>query len=908
MPPEYFAPIEGSINNSKHVEKHEVHDVKEQQHHWTLQESTRNLAVIAHVDHGKTTLSDALLNKAGLLHRDKVGDQNTGRSLDTMQDEKDRGITIKAAAVTLNLQINRDVLQRNEFKQEPQEKDDARFDGLVPLTINLIDSPGHIEFNAEVTAALRVSDGALVVVDALEGKAVQTDEVLLQALKEGVRPVLMINKVDRLIIDQQLSPEQIYDRMTHVVDDVNAFITTHQRPEFPNQCVSFAQGTVCFGSGYFGWSASIDSFVPYLHKEGTSEGVVRKALSSGDKFIKHIIRPIVRMHRTAGVLPTRQQQHSSAPLSAEERYAQVVELLMRIPGMSSNKVRRLLVTTTKTHNDDVSTLDPRKLLKKAMMLWLPAADAIVDMVAAHVPSPSDAQRLRAELLYSGPLDDESGRGVMNCDPNGPLVVYISKMVPSSSGADQQKSRSLLGFGRVFSGTVHAGESVRALRTDRTETMVKIKRIQVCGIGAGRVFTTTPSAQAGQLVAFEGLDHALNKAGTLVRSPDTKPIRHMTMSVMPVLRHGIRPKDKRNLTKFVTSMQQVVDADSTAVFSRDVETNEYILAGAGKLHIEVLVSSLYHNSGIEVELSEPMIAYRETVVETSDVALAKSDNKHNRIWIQASPLSDDMVQAMSSTAGGDLVGLDSKSLGTVLVRNYGWSSSDASRIWAVGPTPLLGMTTSGGGGGTPAEGNTSSGDDMDQPTCLLVDSTFGIQIPNDARENIISAFEQVTRQGVLINAPLRGVRFDVVDTKFHADSVHRRPGSVIPTAVRAMKGAFLLASPQLVEPIYLTVISGSAGSLNGVYSVLGERGGTVVDTSSSQTTDTIQATIPVRRSFGLVDSLRGATKCHAHNSSCMYGGMRLVPPNEEMRDIVVEVRKQKGLPDKEPIPKDFIDKL
>jgi elongation factor 2 len=1046
------------------------------------QDRIRNLAVIAHVDHGKTTLADALLHKAGLLHKDRVGDQDTGRSLDTLKDEKERGITIKSAAITLDLSVRESVLNNGPYasmlKEElkasdplgagsskqgdappntitevyvgnlprgfsqgqlldlltsrgiPLDESDIRFsnrrsyvilsvdkelvstvlaldgsrieqdqdalvvqlvgdspmsrlkdrceaqgismpdmsvqdkdqpsgvafvgtarwprlggvviqspglyaskkearqavakacleflqrqqhnhniakevekdatkevikeveevtetispssgeergdksvvteesdDRPVPLVINLIDSPGHIEFNAEVTAALRVSDGALLVVDVIEGKVVQTEGVLIQALREGVKPVLMVNKVDRLFIDKQYTAEEVHDRMQRVVDDINDFIATHQLKNFPDQRVSFLDGSVCFGSGYFGWSCSIDTFLEKDCSPDKSKAM-RKFLAMRDNFIKYIIRPILRMHRVCGVLPMKKQQNGV------DKITRVNQLISeKIPGWSG---RRLLGS-----DDDASTIEPRKLLKKAMMAWLPAADALVDMIAAHVPSPACAQRLRAPLLYSGASTDSSFQGIYSCDPAGPAVVYISKMAPSG-----ERRKRLLAFGRVFSGTIHVGDSLRALRTDGKERIAKIAQIKICGFG-GRMHSIQ-SAEAGQLVALEGIDESLSKAGTLTSALDGLPIRHMNFAVAAVVQHSVRPKDLRDLTKMVSELQQVVSADSTALFYKDRETQEYILAGAGGLHIEVLVSSFYQNSGIEIELSEPIIAYRETVQSVSDKpALAKSGNKHNRVWIKASPLADEVVEAMTS---GELANLDSKNLGKALVKNFGWSSSDTARIWAVGPEPLSNDEMS----------------DVDQPTCMLVDATFGLQIPEDARSNIVAAFKQVARQGVLVNAPMRGVRFDLVDAKFHADSVHRRPNSVVPASSRAMRGAVLLADASLVEPMFRVDITGGLGALNGAYSILGKRSGLIVDTSSTSTTDAIQARVPVRQSFGLSGELRLASHGHAH-CDCSFDGMRLVS-TEDRDEIVAEARARKNLGDKVPTAEDFIDKL
>jgi len=832
----------------------------------------RNLAVIAHVDHGKTTLSDALLLKAGLLNKNNSGDQNCGRKMDSLKDEIDRGITIKSASVTLNYLVKKALFDEKDRPIHPikvagdvgsQEDSDEH----LPLQVNLIDSPGHIDFNAEVTAALRVTDGALVVVDAIEGKAVQTEEVLIQALKEGVTPVLMINKVDRLIIEKQLSPDEVFDRMQCVIDDVNDFIATHQMKNLPDQRVSLLQGSVCFGSGYFGWACSIDGILDRLHNVAKERAQLRKSLAKRDHFIKNVIIPIVRMHRACGVLPVLKKEKSEL-----DRVSRVNELLSRIPWSSNLRLSR--------KDNDSSHTEPRKFLKKVMMEWLPAADALVDMVAVHVPSPEQAQKWRAPIVYSGDIEDECGQGISNCDAQGPTVVYISKM---SSGASQ---KGLLAFGRVFSGTIRPGDKLRALRNDGKETKAKISGINICGIG-GKMHAIE-LAEAGQLIALEGIDKALDKSGTLTSSSKGKAISHMRFSVTPIVQHSLWPKDKTKLQKMASELQKITSADPSALFYRDKETQEYILAGAGELHIEVLLSSLLQNSGIDVEVSKPVIAYRETVQYASrDVALAKSENKHNRLWIRASPLNDNIVDAMCS----ELANTRLKVLAETLVKDHGWSKNEAGRIWATGPEPL--------------DCNDKS-NNSNQPTCLLVDSTYGVQIPQDARENIIEAFKQVVRKGVIVNAPMRGVRFDLMDIKLHSDSVHRRPSSVVPAAMRAMRGAFLVAAPSLMEPMYHVDIRGKSSTLEGVYSILGKRGGTVMDTSSSLSMDVIVASMPVRCAFGLAGDLRGATHGHA-SCSCVFNGMKRIPEEEE-GFVISEARLRKQLDEKVPNVDSFVDKL
>jgi elongation factor 2 len=167
----------------------------------------RNMSVIAHVDHGKSTLTDSLVAAAG-----------DTRLTDTRQDEQDRCITIKSTGISLF------------FKAEAHYKLPAESVGDEFL-INLIDSPGHVDFSSEVTAALRVTDGALVVVDCVEGVCVQTETVLRQALGERIKPVITVNKLDRAFLELQLPSEDMYSAFVKHVENVNVLVSTYNDEE-----------------------------------------------------------------------------------------------------------------------------------------------------------------------------------------------------------------------------------------------------------------------------------------------------------------------------------------------------------------------------------------------------------------------------------------------------------------------------------------------------------------------------------------------------------------------------------------------------------------------------------------------------------------------------------------------------
>ena len=201
----------------------------------------RNLCIAAHIDHGKTTLSDNLIAGAGMMSSDLAG---AARVLDFDEQESARGITINAASASMVHQV----------------------DG-TDFLINLIDTPGHVDFGGDVTRAMRAVDGCFILACAVEGPMPQTETVVRQALKEKVKPVLFINKVDRLINELQVTPEDMMERFKGTITKVNKLIKQFAPEEFKKSWqVSVGDGTVAFGSAYHNWGIT----VPYMQKSGIS--------------------------------------------------------------------------------------------------------------------------------------------------------------------------------------------------------------------------------------------------------------------------------------------------------------------------------------------------------------------------------------------------------------------------------------------------------------------------------------------------------------------------------------------------------------------------------------------------------------------------------------------------------------
>ena len=221
----------------------------------------RNIAIAAHIDHGKTTFSDNLLAGAGMMSEELAG---KARTLDFHADEAARGITIDSASVSMVHHV----------------------DGEDYL-INLIDTPGHVDFGGDVTRAMRAVDGAIVLSCASEGIMPQTETVLRQALKERVKPILFINKVDRLIREVKLTPEEMQKRFIDIINSVNKLIAEIAEPEYKEKWqVGVADGTVAFGSAFHNWALS----VPYMQKHGITFKEIIDAYEAGGEEYKKLAK------------------------------------------------------------------------------------------------------------------------------------------------------------------------------------------------------------------------------------------------------------------------------------------------------------------------------------------------------------------------------------------------------------------------------------------------------------------------------------------------------------------------------------------------------------------------------------------------------------------------------------------
>ncbi|KDO47268.1 hypothetical protein CISIN_1g003169mg [Citrus sinensis] len=802
---------------------------------------------------GKSTLTDSLVAAAGIIAQEVAGDV---RMTDTRQDEAERGITIKSTGISLYYEMTDAALKSYRGERQGNE-----------YLINLIDSPGHVDFSSEVTAALRITDGALVVVDCIEGVCVQTETVLRQALGERIRPVLTVNKMDRCFLELQVDGEEAYQTFQKVIENANVIMATYEDPLLGDVQVYPEKGTVAFSAGLHGWAFTLTNFAKmYASKFGVDESKMMERLW-GENFFDPATRKWTSRNTGSPTCKRGFVQFCYEPIK------QIINICMND---EKDKLWPMLQKLGVTMKSEEKELMGKALMKRVMQTWLPASSALLEMMIFHLPSPATAQKYRVENLYEGPLDDAYANAIRNCDPEGPLMLYVSKMIPASD-----KGR-FFAFGRVFSGKVATGLKVRIMGPNYVPGEKKdlyVKSVQRTVIWMGKKQETVEDVPCGNTVAMVGLDQYITKNATLTneKEVDAHPIRAMKFSVSPVVRVAVQCKVASDLPKLVEGLKRLAKSDPMVVCSME-ESGEHIIAGAGELHLEICLKDLQDDfmGGAEIIKSDPVVSFRETVLEKScRTVMSKSPNKHNRLYMEARPLEEGLAEAIDDGRIGPRD--DPKVRSKILSEEFGWDKDLAKKIWCFGPETI--------------------GPNM------VVDMCKGVQYLNEIKDSVVAGFQWASKEGALAEENMRGICFEVCDVVLHADAIHRGGGQVIPTARRVIYASQLTAKPRLLEP-----------ALGGIYSVLNQKRGHVFEEMQRPGTPlyNIKAYLPVVESFGFSSTLRAATSGQAF-PQCVFDHWDMMSsdplePGSQASQLVLDIRKRKGLKEQMTPLSEYEDKL
>jgi U5 small nuclear ribonucleoprotein component len=625
-------------------------------------EQIRNVALAGHLHHGKTALMDMLVLETHAI-TERL-DKRTGKKRDEQLRytdvhvlERDRGLSTKAAPMSLVL---------------PNTKGKSHL-------VNILDTPGHVDFVDEVAASLRLVDGVCLVVDVVEGVQVNTEQIIKHAVLEDIPLTLIVNKMDRLILELKLPPNDAYYKLKHVIEEVNTVIENTIPGRGAERRISPEKGNVLFACASMGWCFTLASFAKmYSDSFG---GVNIQEFSRrlwGDVYFN----PRKRSFTRKPVEP--EAKRSFVNFILEPIYKLYSHTISESPEDLKETLEKLGIQLKPSQYKS----DPKVLLKLVCEQFFGPSTGFVDMVCQHVPSPAEAAEKKLSQYYTGPLDTKIAQSMKKCDQNGPLVIHVTKLFNTAD------AKSFYSFGRVMSGIVRPGIEVRVLgegySIDDEEDMV-LGRVSDVLIGETRYNIPTDGVPAGNWVLLGGVDNSIVKTATIVdkKFEDDedayifKPLSHFTESVLKVAVEPINPSE---LPKMLDGIRKI-NKSYPLITTKVEESGEHIILGTGELYMDCVLHDLRRlYADMEVRVSDPVVRFCETVQDMSATkCYAITPNKKNTITMAAEPLDDGIARDIES--GAVRIRDPMRKTSKFFEEKYGWDILAARSIWAFGPDEM-----------------------------------------------------------------------------------------------------------------------------------------------------------------------------------------------------------------------------
>ncbi|KAF2026893.1 P-loop containing nucleoside triphosphate hydrolase protein [Setomelanomma holmii] len=972
-------------------------------------DNVRNICIMAHVDHGKTSLTDALIATNGIISPKLAGKI---RYLDSRPDEQLRGITMESSAISLYFSL----LRRSAPDAQPEQKE---------FLINLIDSPGHIDFSYEVSTASRLCDGAVVLVDAVEGVCSQTVTVLRQTWIEKLKPLLVINKMDRLITELKMSPGEAHTHLSKLVEQVNAVMgsfyqgermeddlrwrekmeerlntvaaektdtrsssvlengdsvdTTNTPAEYEekdDEDIYFApeKNNVIFGSAIDGWAFTVRQFAGlYERKLGIKRSVLEKVLW-GDFYLDPKTKRVLSSKHLKG-------RHLK-PMFVQLVLENIWAIYEATTGGNNGKGDPTMVEKiTKSLNLNLAahvlrSRDPRALLTALFAAWLPLSTALLVSVTEYLPAPSKAQAERMpEIIDSSPGADYVAPEVRDAMTNfktskdAPVVAYVSKMISvPDSELPQNKRRGgaltaeearelgrkkraeiarqqaatngdanvssvtealssaaigvtetpgenttqapedvehLIGFARIFSGTLNVGDEVYVLGPKFTPAnphaapephKVKITALYLM---MGRGLEPLTSVPAGVVFGIGGLEGHVLKSGTLCSQlPGSLNLAGVQMGTQPIVRVALEPENPYDLDKMIKGLKLLVQSDPCAEYEQ-LPSGEHVILTAGELHLERCLKDLRERfAKCEIQAGEPIVPYRESIVSAAEMNLPKDPN------LPRVDFKKQLQEAFAEAKG-------QKEVWTDVIEKI--TAFGPRRI---GPNILVDATKAGICGKVLRESESPDAEAANPSDRTVTAHTFA--------STITYAFQLATAQGPCCAEPVQGIAVFLEDVTISVPSDEdavadrgRLTGEVIKAVRSSIHQGFLDWSPRMLLAMYSCEIQASTDVLGRVYAVLTRRRGTILSetlssTSSASTTGnqtfTINALLPVAESFGFSDEIRKRSSGSA-SPQLRFAGFEMLDEDPFWVPFTEDQLEDLGeLADRENVAKRYVDRV
>jgi elongation factor 2 len=496
--------------------------------------------------------------------------------------------------------------------------------------------------------------------------------------------------------------------------------------------------------------------------------------------------------------------------------------------------------------------DMKYLAKKS-----PLSDVVLDMVVHHLPNPLEAQPRRIRVIWHGDKESKEGKAMLDCDPNGPVGLMVTDISFDPHAGE-------VATGRLFSGRLRRGDSLYVMGTAKKEN-----RLQQVGIFMGPKRVEVEEIVAGNIPAVTGLRDA-SVGSTVTNLMEMTPFESLKHYSEPVMTVAVEAKNMKDLPKLVEVLRQVAKEDPTLGIAINEETGEHLISGMGELHLEIVTGRIKRDKGVEIVTSEPIVVYRETITGTVKSVEGKSPNRHNRFYFDLEPLPEAIVNLIKS---GEISMNQPNLERRDILMKAGMDKDEAKNVKDI------------------------------KGTNILFDMTKGIQYLNETMELIIEGIHEALAGGPLADEPVQNLKIRLEDVKLHEDAIHRGPAQVIPAVRSAIKGGMLVAGDSLLEPVQKIQITVPMEQMGNATSQIQGRRGQVFDMQSEGDTITVVGKAPVAELFGFAGDIRSATEGRAMWNT-EFSGFELVP-NNMVKEVVLSIRKRKGLKEQLPTPSDYL---
>lgn len=741
-------------------------------------ECIRNICVLAHVDHGKTTLSDFLIASNGIISNKLAGKI---RYLDSREDEQERCITMKASSIALT------------YQHLGPDKSGS-------YLINLIDSPGHVDFSTEVTSAVRVCDGGLVVVDVVEGVCTQTHTVLMQAFEDHIKPCLVLNKIDRLFLELQMDALQIYRHLLRILEEVNSLQSMIHKSHLIAKSPAFAGhqgvgttegsstagadmddvdsehlfspcgGNVVFSSALEGWAFRISDFAAlFADKLGVKVELLQESLWGEFYF-----------QPKTGAISRTPFKEGQDPMFAQFVVRTLHSVYQAILASEQDPDRTMLAKVISTLK---LSIPARELTSKSLSMlreavlgrWLPLSSSVLAMVVEQLPSPAEAQRLSIldlvpNLFQENILDprlEAARRGLMECSsgPDAPVVAFLSKMLetetlpgavlPSAVRRPGETSSNVVlepfvGFARLFCGTLHVGQALFLITTNSPQDAVPFVATQLYCL-MGRSMEPVDIVSAGHVFGIAGLGDNIIKNGTLSSERNFPPMKSIRSAAASIVRVAVEPENAQQLSSLMAGLR-LLDRSDPSVEVYVSETGEYVIGASGEVHLERCLKDLREKfAKCPLHVSSPIVSFQESLGPKSKPFTVSLPNG---LCLRAFVLPEAVVEFLEANAQDFKAGSASAfaELRRLLHAPGGRWAKWAEKVWSLGPKRV--------GPNLLIDDRQPPGHRRDGPAVASAPGTSDPSVPGDLVSSIVNGFQIACKAGPLCEEPLSGIAFVV----------------------------------------------------------------------------------------------------------------------------------------------------